>query len=244
MIKYKIKYYEDEENLICICVDKQLRRTAKYVGIENMRLNKDEEDEDEDEMVFFNQDDREKDIDEDDKDFQSLKNELMYVHGMEELLSIRRHRLIFNKGDIFKPEEVVHDVLMVLLQNFDNEEGIAKEIETPVTIDRKGNKKKDKRRKKLNSVKLYAKEKKLKKKIAKKTLDLKSTRFHRVLFYLFFIRGNSMISRRFAAPVSIITSRSMPRPSPAVGGIPYSSASMKSLSYSCTSLSPFFFISF
>lgn len=169
MIKYKLRYYEDEENLICICVDKQLRKTAKYVGIENMCLNKDDDEEDEDEMVFFNQDNRKKDDDdEEDEGLQSLKTELMHVHGMEELLSIRRYRLIFNKGDIFKPEEVVHDVLMVLLQNFDNEEGIAKEIETPVTIDKKGNKKKDKRKKKLNSVKLYAKEKKLKKKIAKK----------------------------------------------------------------------------
>ncbi len=41
-----------------------------------------------------------------------------------------------------------------------------------------------------------------------------------------------------AAPVSIITSRSMPRPTPPVGGIPCSSASMKTSSKGWASSSP------
>ena len=39
------------------------------------------------------------------------------------------------------------------------------------------------------------------------------------------IAGKSTISRRLRAPVSIMTSRSIPSPTPPVGGIPYSSAS-------------------
>ena len=40
------------------------------------------------------------------------------------------------------------------------------------------------------------------------------------------IAGNSTTSRRLLAPVNSITSRSMPRPTPPVGGIPASSARM------------------
>ena len=44
------------------------------------------------------------------------------------------------------------------------------------------------------------------------------------------IAGNSTTSRRLLAPVSIITRRSIPRPTPPVGGIPCSSASTKASS--------------
>src|SRR4029453_10676677 len=52
------------------------------------------------------------------------------------------------------------------------------------------------------------------------------------------IAGNSTTSRRLRAPVSSITRRSIPRPTPAVGGIPYSSASMKASSNGWVSSSP------
>ena len=52
------------------------------------------------------------------------------------------------------------------------------------------------------------------------------------------IAGNSSTSRRLSAPVSIITRRSMPRPTPPVGGIPCSSASTKASSKGWASSSP------
>ena len=167
MILYKVKYYEDEENLICICVDIQLRKTAKYVGIENMPCDEELDEDDLEKDVFYVQYGKsQSNDDEEDDEIQRLKNELLHVHGMEELLSIRRHRLIFIKGDIFKKESVVNDVLMVLLQNFDSKEGIAKEIEPPTIIDKKGKEKKESKKEvKLNSVNLY--NKKMRQKIKK-----------------------------------------------------------------------------
>ena len=50
--------------------------------------------------------------------------------------------------------------------------------------------------------------------------------------------GNRITSRIDGEPVIAITSRSMPMPSPAVGGIPCSSATRKSSSASSTSSSP------
>ena len=46
------------------------------------------------------------------------------------------------------------------------------------------------------------------------------------LYSRFLINGNSMTSRMDGLLVSSMTSRSMPTPSPAVGGRPYSSARM------------------
>src|SRR6185437_11407211 len=45
-----------------------------------------------------------------------------------------------------------------------------------------------------------------------------------------FMRGNRITSRMLSAPVSIITSRSMPSPIPPAGGMPCSSAKRKSSS--------------
>ena len=52
------------------------------------------------------------------------------------------------------------------------------------------------------------------------------------------IAGKSSTSRRFFAPVSIITRRSMPIPTPPVGGIPCSSAPRNDSSIGCVSTSP------
>ncbi|MDP6387687.1 MAG: hypothetical protein QGG63_00150 [Candidatus Pacebacteria bacterium] len=168
MILYRIKYYENEENLICIFVDKQLRKKAKYVGIENMYCKEDEEKDDEEEKSFCGQDSQNnnnEEEDDEDEELQSLKSELLHIHGMEELLSIRRHRIIFIKGDIFKRENIVHDILMVLLQRFDSKEGVAKEIKLPMIINKKGEvvkRRKTKKKIKLNSVTLYSGKKKKK----------------------------------------------------------------------------------
>ena len=49
--------------------------------------------------------------------------------------------------------------------------------------------------------------------------------------------GNNMTSLMFFAPHISIHSRSIPQPQPAVGGMPYSSASMKSISFLWSSVS-------
>ena len=61
---------------------------------------------------------------------------------------------------------------------------------------------------------------------------------HSTRHFSFFICGNRMTSRMELEPVSSMTSRSMPMPSPAAGGMPYSSARMKSSSIWCASSSP------
>ena len=53
-----------------------------------------------------------------------------------------------------------------------------------------------------------------------------------------FMVGNRMTSRMEVLPVSSMTHRSMPMPMPPVGGIPYSSALMKSSSIMPASSSP------
>ena len=57
-------------------------------------------------------------------------------------------------------------------------------------------------------------------------LDSPTRQSHCNFYSLFLINGNSMTSLMDGLLVSSMTSRSMPTPSPAVGGSPYSSARM------------------
>lgn len=184
IIKYAIEYYDSKPNRIRLFVDIPLREHAKqddtscYEDPDVSDCFDDDDDDDEDEFIQSTHCDNCGDVgdgygDEDCDKYKSFESELRHICGMENLMNIKRYEINFVKGERFKLEAVVNDIMIILLQRFCEGDGEAKEIELPVILNKDGEKSKKKyvRKKRLKSIILY--ENKVTKKKPKRKTEVK-----------------------------------------------------------------------
>lgn len=191
-IKYYAEYYEINRNLVRLFVRIALCTKAEDLEAFNTgNINVDDflDEECLEECPYYkpykNEDVNTEN--ESSKELETLRKELLHVLGVENLSFVTRHSIAFIKGDIFTREEVIKDVMKVVLLRF-NSNGIAKETKAPVTVDKKGEKRKGKK-KELNSISIYSKKskKKVLKSLFKKSIHVSSDAFYFLLKGQFFI---------------------------------------------------------